>query len=117
MSFKTATAAAYRQLLIVRGVDLVYSRGADSVALTGIPGEIEFSRESGDGLTVLERVKDFLIPVSVLILDSVLVTPEPGDGILWSGVDYEVASPGGSSPAWVQAAHDNHFFQIHTREA
>lgn len=116
MSFNTASSAAYRQLLIVRGESLEYSRGVDSVELDGIPGEIEFSRENSDGLTVLERVREFLIPVASLILDSVLVTPEAGDEIVWNGITYEVASPGGSSPAWFQAAHANHFYQIHTRE-
>lgn len=103
------------------GESVVYSRGADSVAVTATLGKTLMRLDSTQtGGSLMEWTDaDFLIAAEDLILASVAVEPERGDKIRWTkgGITrvFEVLAPGGE-PCWRWSDEFQTVMRIHTKQ-
>jgi len=78
----SAIAEAAAGLLAVAGTSVTYSRGASSVAVTGVPARSLFEVDNGvDELREQVESLDWLFEAADLVLASVTVTPQRGDKI------------------------------------
>jgi hypothetical protein len=98
---------------------VIYHRGADSVAVLATIGRTLLKLDDGYGGVRMEWTdRDFLIPAANLILNSVTVTPEPGDRITETvGLNtsvFEVMAYGGEPP-WRYSDPFGKLLRIHTK--
>lgn len=71
-----------RQMKAAAGVEVTYSRGAESATFTAWPGETRFAVSSPDGKSrVVWGDADWLIEAADLVLDGAAVKPLKGDRI------------------------------------
>tara|TARA_Y100000593_G_scaffold33191_1_gene65185 strand:- start:7 stop:408 length:402 start_codon:yes stop_codon:yes gene_type:complete len=119
VSFSSAYALAFKTAQAVAGVSVTYARGSDTVAVTALVGDtrLEVADEYG-GTTVVARVRDYIVKVSELVLDSVTVEPQAGDQISETRGSttyvYEVMSAGADQPYRPSDRHGN-TWRIHTK--
>lgn len=98
------------------GVPLTLTRGATSVAITGIPGSTPVSVENGEGLRVRVFTQDWLIDLVDYDFGDGPVEPAIGDVIAAGDGTFEVASLGGSEPAWRWHDRQRTRYRVHTVE-
>ena len=99
---------------------LVYSRGAQSVTITGTLGKTLMRLESADGGARMEWTDaDVIVEAADLVLGGVMVKPESGDKIRWSkgGVTrvFEVL-PYGNEPCWRWSDDHQTILRIRTKQ-
>lgn len=63
------------------GVSITYSRNADAVTLTAVPGETTFEATDQTGAVVQVISQDFIFEQSDLVLNGTTVTPQRNDKI------------------------------------
>jgi hypothetical protein len=81
----------------VAGGTIVYSRGADSVAIKATYGRSEFTSERDGVVTVDANDRDFMFEIDDLILGGVTTLPVRGDRITDAeGRLFEVSALGGA---------------------
>ena len=98
-------------------VDVVYSRGVDSVAVKATRGQSTFDQVDREGVSHQIESLDYLIPPASLILDSITVLPIAGDRLVET-VDgkirtYAVMDQTGRQPFSVES--NGAWLRIHTR--
>lgn len=98
---------------------VVYHRGANNVAVQATIGRTLLKLDDGYGGVRMEWTdRDFLIPSANLVLNSVAVTPEPGDRITETvGLNtsvFEVMAYGGEPP-WRYSDPFGKLLRIHTK--
>jgi len=81
MAFSDLISGALATLRGVAGVTVTYTRGVHSVDVTATLGASRIEMTSGDGSFTVVPARDYMIAVEDLILNSVAVTPSPGDTI------------------------------------
>lgn len=96
------------------GATITYRRGLTSVSLTAVPGETRVEAQDSGGAIIQARVRDWLIEAATLVLDDVLITPEPGDAIETASETYEVADLDGL-PCWRWSDTAQTTIRVHTR--
>lgn len=110
-----------RTLAVAAGVSLTYTRGAQSVTLTGWVGRTAFAQlpGSGSGAAVIWGDRDYLIPVSDLVLGGSAVTPQRGDRISETidgvSLTFEVLAPG-TEPAWRYSDAGRQTYRVHCKK-
>lgn len=77
--FSNAVARIQGSAKALAGESVTYDRNGEAVALTAIPGDTQAEQDDGTALTIQTTVKDWLVDVVDLVLDSVAVEPERGD--------------------------------------
>lgn len=98
---------------------VVYSRGADSVAVLATFGRKLYKLDDGEGGFRIEYSdRDFLIPAASLVLDGVAVLPRRGDlvTVTEGGVAtaYQVLAPGGE-PEWQWSDPYRQMLRVHAK--
>lgn len=93
-------------------VDVAYLPvgSSESFSVSATPGETTFRYEDVSGLTVRERVADFLILASDLGR-----VPQKGDEIFYAGGTYEVLAPN-DEPVWRWTSPVQDTYRIHTKQ-
>jgi hypothetical protein len=94
-------------------VDVVYLPGGsseDAFTVSATPGETTFRYENVSGITIRERVADFLILASDLGR-----VPQKGDEITYNGGTYEVLAPN-DEPCWRWTSPVQDTYRIHTKQ-
>lgn len=87
------------------GVSLVYSRGASSATVTGIPSVVDYEVFDADGLTTIATIREYVISaaqLSALATDGTVFEPNRTDRITETinGIDRQfVVAPVGNKPA------------------
>ncbi len=115
-AISTAAVQAYKVRRLVGGVAITYSDGTNNVTLTALHGETRQAVANIHGVIIEEtRLRDFLVLVSELILNSVVVLPSRGDTIAEDGKNYSVMADGGE-PHFVYSDHSEKILRIHTIE-
>lgn len=106
---------------------VVYQRGAASVAVYATVGTTEFQVDDGAGVLIRFEARDYLIRAADLVLAGVPLTPKRGDQIReTAGTQtfiYEVVSPGngsggaggGEEPCWRWSDDYRQTLRIHTK--
>ena len=97
---------------------VTYSRGAASVSVSATLGRTTYQIDRGDGISVEERTRDYLIAVADLVLSSVAVEPQPGDRIVEAGAPtktYEVMAPEGTETSWRFCDEHRQTYRIHAK--
>jgi len=102
------------------GVSLTYTRGAQSVTLTGWVGRTAFAQAGGQGgAAVIWGDRDYLFPAADLILGGSVVTPQRGDRITeiiaGTTLTFEVIAPG-NEPAWRYSDAGRQTLRVHTKK-
>jgi len=98
--------------------EVVYRRGSDQVAIKATVGKTEVEQTDEYGLTVKSEVVDFIVRPGDLVVNSVVIEPQPGDQVLLPRDDrtsdvYEVM-PLGAEPCY-QRIDAYQALRIHTR--
>lgn len=65
------------------GRSVTYHRGAASVVVTATQGERPYERTDRDGFLMLQKLTDWLIEASALVISGDVITPARGDTIVW----------------------------------
>lgn len=97
---------------------ILYRRGLDEVEIDATPGQSSFEATLDNGTVIEIEMPDWLIKPSHLVLDDVVVTPEPGDKILKTVGDtvttYEVLSPSTTDQPY-EIEQGGTIMRIHTK--
>ena len=118
MSFHDLVSGALATLRGVAGATVTYERGADSVDVTATSGASRIEMTSGDGSFTVIPARDYMIAVDDLVLNSVAVTPAPGDKITeeCGGITYVYRVLDlGSEPCYQFSDFGRTQFRIHTK--
>lgn len=122
MSLRSRGAAALtRRLLQSDGVEVTYTRGAQSEIITVWIGNTLFARTLDEpGASVIWGDRDYLIPVASLVIGGTATTPQKGDRITETidgvPVVFELQTPTGE-PSWRHSDQDRTRYRIHTKKA
>lgn len=77
----TAQADLMSQMNTAAGETVTYRRGSDDVEITAVVGRTAYELIDQTGSALQTSSIDFIVAPADLVLDSVTVTPEPGDEI------------------------------------
>lgn len=102
----------------LRGVDVIYTQGADDVPLTAIPAQTNTTVEdSSTRQRLRSSVRDYLIlPEDLVDADDVQIYPEPGDLITEGDTVYEVPQELAGEPCWRwDDEQTKQVFRVHTQ--
>jgi len=116
-TLKQAVLAGFRAQLAAGGVSITYSRDALSVSITAIPGRTIETVESDFGIVFdQQRLRDWLILASDLVLDGSAVVPTRNDTITDAGgKTYRVVSIPGE-PEYRYSDPYEQVFRVHSIE-
>lgn len=110
-----ALIGAYKSARLLSGRSVTYTRGAGSVSLTCIPGQTQFSADSGDGIVTYTNTDDFLFLTSELIISGSAITPRKGDTITDNGTVHTVFCIGPDAQ-YRYTDQEKRIIRIHTRK-
>ena len=100
------------------GVTLTYTRGANSVAITGTVSLHEYQVADAEGIITVVNSRDYIVHAADLIISGAEITPRAGDRIaetIDSTVNtFEVMSIDGTR-AFEPVDPDNVLLKIHTK--
>lgn len=96
------------------GEAALYSRGADSVAVTAVPGRAAGDLDDAGNVVVLSSLHDWIIKAADLVLIGATVLPKRGDRITVGGRVYETSVEGEQVYSWCDPGHT--YLRIRTRE-
>ncbi len=119
MALDIFTNGPLRTLLRVGGLDVVYRRGALTCAVRLMPADQGSPAQAQQGFVRQWSERDWLGLLADLVLDSVAITPEPGDEILVDVVDgvpgevWQVA-PQANQQCWEPLAANRSGFRVHS---
>ena len=105
----------WKAQLASAGVTVTYTQGLDEVEIEAVPARTVADLDLGDGVIRTAKVADFILRSADLAVDSVPLTPEPGDRIVYANAVYEVMSLGGAQhvePIGMSQA----LIRVHTKE-
>ncbi len=106
-------------LATAAGVSVTYTDGTYSVSLTPWVGRTVFSSNLDGAARIEFGDRDYLIPVSVLILNGAATKPAVGHRITESvnGTTkvYEIMRPDTGEPAWRYSDQGETVFRIHVK--
>lgn len=100
-----------------RGINILYSRNDDSVALVALPGSTRTTIEDSETrIQLRSNVWDFLILASELVIDDVQIYPRAGDEITMidDGSVYRVIRELAGEPCWRWSGNVKVVMRIHT---
>ena len=109
-----AVIAAYNAARRLAGVSLTYTRGANSVVVTAIPGRSTQTVEVGDTINEVQT-RDYLILASELILSGAETTPQRGDTITVGLSVLDLLSVSGE-PVWRYSDQTRQVIRIHAKD-
>lgn len=119
-TFASAITNALATIRAAAGVTVTYSRGADTVSLTAVPGRTRYESNVPSGVVTEFQTRDYIIKAADLILAGSVTLPQDGDQITdvdaaGDDVVYEAMSPGGDAPSWTFSDTARTHLRIHTK--
>lgn len=95
-----------------------YSRGSSAIRVPATLGRSTFDTTDVNGFTTRTETEDFIVSVSLLVIDGLATLPAVNDRVIvgdpGEGEVFQVVSPGGGKPFAYTDAHRNQF-RIHTQ--
>ena len=93
----------------VLGKDATYRRGSEDIPLRVVVGRSAFRSQNDSGVWMRTSSHDFIVAK-----DALGFAPEPGDAIVFDGLEYEVLAPRGES-VWRWSDPHRTAIRIHTK--
>lgn len=114
-AFASAIAQGLDSIGQLAGESIVYSRGAQSVTLTAVPGVTGANLDdAGINVSVLTALRDWIIKADDLVIGGSAVMPKRGDRITAGGLVYEVNVDGEQVYHWSDPGHTR--LRVHTKQ-
>ncbi len=112
--FDQAIADADETIFDLVGVDVLYTRGLESIEISAVPGQTTLEGSSDFGLAAIHHTRDYLVRgVDLTSLDP--AEPKVGDRITEGDRTFEILSPGADMPAWRWSDASHTVLRIHTK--